>query len=155
MLSESNKKATEALAKQLNIPIEFIDFERDDVDHTVDLGGLFQVFITHDETRLVGDKHPLIYIVTRTDVIPGVRYTRNGDGWPDDVDVTELATFHNYRFALADAASRYAELMTQVLFDSEAEQQDLAEMEQLAREAEEHFARAGEDYSETGVEEQF
>jgi len=22
-----------------------------------------------------------------------VRYTKNGDGWPDDVDVTEVATF--------------------------------------------------------------
>lgn len=139
MLSASDKKVTEALAKELNIKVEFLDFEREDVDHTVDLGGIFQVFITQDETRLVGDKHPPIYIVTKTDVIPGVRYTSNGDGWPDEVDVTELATFQNYADALADAAGRYATLMTQVLFDSEHEQQMHLEMQELERRVEEQF----------------
>jgi hypothetical protein len=71
----------------------------------------------------------LSYSVQRETLIPGVRYTKNGDGWPDDVDVTELAHFspneltQTVRFAAERVAeARIDEAIENVLEDEWAKE---------------------------------
>ena len=65
------------------------------------------------------------YCITESTVIPGVRYTKNGDGWPDDVDVQELATFEPHvisgvvRYAAAEVAKRVVEEEIDNVFETE------------------------------------
>jgi hypothetical protein len=135
MISPSDKKVTEAVCKNLNVPVEFIDFDNPSCDPAVDLGGLFQVCIVDQEPQvLIGHNPAKLYLVTATSVIPGCRYHRDGSGTPDDVDVAELATFRNYADAFADALSRYATFMALSAFEDEAMYQDHLEMRRLEEE---------------------
>lgn len=55
------------------------------------------------------------YTVQRIDIIRGVRYTRNGDGWPDEEKYTDLKTFN--KDSLANIARYVCKTITFSLID--------------------------------------
>lgn len=62
------------------------------------------------ELELPSDDNEEQWCVTRIEVIPGVRYTSNGDGWPDDVDVSPVFTSGSLVPALVEAIKLAVEL---------------------------------------------
>jgi hypothetical protein len=111
-LTDQDKRVVEQTAKSLNMRLE--TFDDDNTDTLVDVNGSHTVDRTDDG----------MFLVCHVTVIPGVRYTSNGDGWPDDVDVTELSTHKNFTEAFASAVSLAAHQDVFNIADSVAEAAD-------------------------------
>lgn len=62
------------------------------------------------ELELPSDDNEEKWTVTRIDVVPGVRYTSNGDGWPDDVDVNPVFISNSLVPALVEAVKLAVEI---------------------------------------------
>ena len=69
------------------------------------------------------------WVVSRTIIVPGIRYYRDGSGEPDSADVDELGTFSLSRPALVPFV--LAEIAKELFEQSEG--QDAARLEYLER----------------------
>ena len=114
MFTKDQITSAERAAEALNLPCNLIE----DDDPVLEFGN-------HDITRLDDGK----FLVCQTSVVPGVRYTSNGDGWPDDVDVQELETFDEFKEALKFAFKRIAEQTIDQVFNAMAEDKFFDEQE--------------------------
>lgn len=117
MFTKDQITSAERAAEALNLPCNLIE----DDDPVLEFGN-------HDITRLDDGK----FLVCQTSVVPGVRYTSNGDGWPDDADVQELETFDEFKEALKFAFKRIAEQTIDQVFNAMAEDKFFDEQENFA-----------------------
>ena len=60
------------------------------------------------------------WLVSGSSVVPGVRYTSNGDGWPDVVDVFDVGHAPQLQDALAILARARAKQVVDIALQNEA-----------------------------------
>jgi hypothetical protein len=89
------------MCENFNIPVTF----REEDTPAFLLGHSARV-----ELELPSDDNEEKWTVTRIEVIPGVRYTSNGDGWPDDVDVSPVFVSSALVPALVEAVKLAVEI---------------------------------------------
>ncbi len=62
-----------------------------------------------------------VWTVSEGVTIPGVRYTANGDGWPDDVDMVEMGRFPKFEHAFIAALALFVAYRAQTQINGLAE----------------------------------
>lgn len=107
-MDKIDRKLIERMCEQFRLPFEF---RKDDTPAFV-LGSSRRV-----ELELPSDDNEEKWTVTRIEVIPGVRYTSNGDGWPDDVDVSPVFVSSSLVPALVEAVKLAVEIEADELIE--------------------------------------
>lgn len=108
----------------------------------VDFGGWgiqLVEYVGDKAERESGMKPRVCWLITKSTIIPGVRYTPNGDGYPDDVDVADIEYFE-----LSDdwrAATKFFRLYVQDKVDNAVDDVGITETAEEAQ-REENAQRA-------------
>jgi hypothetical protein len=119
-LTDADRQLIQRAAQQFNLRIEVLNEDSNLTDTSVDVNGTHTV-------ELVDDGALEVCHIT---VIPGVRYTSNGDGWPDDVDVATLSNHKQFAEAFASAVSLAVHQDVFNLAESIGENMELAGQEE-------------------------
>lgn len=116
-MKELFEKSLPVIDEALRFVFGAVEFRR-----TGDLG------VSVGDVELMLDEHESRpwWVASVATVIPGCRMTPNGDGWPDDVDVTEIAEGYDLRqvlgpFLTAVAEQRYREFYDRKFMGPEEE----------------------------------
>lgn len=115
MFTTQQKTLVEKVCGSLNIPFEIREGEAFDPNITFD--DVFDISLC--------DR---VFIVSRITVIPGVRYTANGDGWPDESDLVEIAQHLMFEEALKEALRCVADERVNNMVDTLVQEAELATM---------------------------